>query len=284
MSKRAPASDRSLPLFHGRNLVAVKKSSKAGQASQKVAGAQRSVPAVTRAIAALRLLGTCETPLGVNAIASRLNVVPSTALHILRVLVQEELVSFDPVTKGYSIDAGILTLAQSVLRPGNFGHRIQKSLEQLSRKYSVTLQASRIVGLDHMIVVASCSSTLPLRLHVEVGSRFPALMSATGRCVAAFQSGSTAELRKRFAKIRWDAPPTFDKWMKEVGEAGRRRYSVDRGNYLSGVTIVAAPVLDQSRTVQHVIVALGLNEQMNTESIKALAKDLTILAEQFSES
>ncbi len=96
----------------------------------------KSVPAVTRAVAALRLLAASEVPLGVNAIASRLKVVPSTALHILRVLVQEELVSFDPDTKGYAIDAGILVLARSAMRPGNFGQPDPGFARQLARNTS----------------------------------------------------------------------------------------------------------------------------------------------------
>src|SRR5437879_210573 len=66
----------------------------------------RQVPAVTRAIAILRLLGKTEAPLGVNAIARALGLIPSTCPHILRVLVAEELVSFDAKTKLYNLDAG----------------------------------------------------------------------------------------------------------------------------------------------------------------------------------
>ena len=45
------------------------------------------VPAVSRALAILRLLGKSETPMGVQEIARALELIPSTALHILRVLV-----------------------------------------------------------------------------------------------------------------------------------------------------------------------------------------------------
>ena len=44
----------------------------------------RAVPAVTRAIAILRLLSRNHTPLGLKAIAQSLGLVPSTTLHILR--------------------------------------------------------------------------------------------------------------------------------------------------------------------------------------------------------
>ena len=59
------------------------------------------VPAVSRAAAILRLLGRTAEPQGVQAIARSLNIIPSTCLHILRTLVIEELVAFDPNTKLY---------------------------------------------------------------------------------------------------------------------------------------------------------------------------------------
>lgn len=240
----------------------------------------RSVPAVTRAIAILRLLGTSDAPLGVNAIAARLGIVPSTALHILRVLVREELVSFDTVTKHYALDAGILSLARSLLRPTSFGVRVQTVLDRLARAHKVTTIAVRVVGLDHIVVVATAGSGLNMRLQVEIGSRFPALMSATGRCVAAFGGYPPAEIARRFPALRWDKPPTFEAWKRQVEEARRRRYSIDRGNYLSGVTVVSAPVLDRNGRITHAIVALALNGRSN---IEALAQDLRQAAEDASE-
>ena len=43
----------------------------------------------------MRLLGRNSEPMGVNAIAQSLGLVPSTCLHILRVLVQEQLLRID---------------------------------------------------------------------------------------------------------------------------------------------------------------------------------------------
>src|SRR6185312_13270609 len=52
---------------------------------ERVGRRVRPVPAVTRAVAILRLLGLSEEALGVHAIARALTLIPSTCLHILRV-------------------------------------------------------------------------------------------------------------------------------------------------------------------------------------------------------
>ena len=102
------------------------------------AAAPRSVPAVTRAIAILRLLASSRGPLGLNVIASRLGLVPSTCLHILRVLVAEELVTFDVDAKRYTLDAGLLTLARSYLRSSGFAQQVQPRLDEIVRRFPVT--------------------------------------------------------------------------------------------------------------------------------------------------
>jgi DNA-binding IclR family transcriptional regulator len=244
----------------------------------------RDVPAVSRAISVLRLLGASDIPLGVNAIATQLDAVPSTILHILRVLVREELVSFDRDSKRYALDAGILTIARQALRQSSFGHRVQNSLESLSLKYGVTTIAVRVIGMEHIVVVATANSNQMLQLHVEVGSRFPALMSATGRCVAAFQPYPWKEIQKKFQQVRWDKPPSLAQWTKEVEEAKQNRFSVDSGNYLAGVMVVAAPVLDRRERITHAIVALGLNEQTKPGVRTSLCNDVRAFAQRFSEN
>ena len=72
-------------------------------------------PAIARAAAILRLLGKSDVPIGVNSIARELGLVPSTCLYVLRALAAEELVFFDPDTKRYALEVGVLTLARGWL-------------------------------------------------------------------------------------------------------------------------------------------------------------------------
>ena len=90
-------------------------------------------PAIARAAAILRLLGKSDAPLGVNNIARALDLVPSTCLYVLRALTEEELVAFDPDTKRYSLDAGVLTLARGWLRRNQFADVPQPLIDRLAR-------------------------------------------------------------------------------------------------------------------------------------------------------
>ena len=238
----------------------------------------RAVPAVTRAIAILRLLSRSRVPQSLKAIAEDLDLVPSTALHIARALVAEDLLQVDPLTKRYRLGVGMLPLARAVLENSDFPNLVRPKLDDLSSRYGVMAIGVEVPDLDNMIVVALARSQAPVRLHVDVGSRFPALISATGRCVAAFSGQPQREIEKRFRLLRWHNAPSYDAWRKEVDLVRRQGFSIDRGNYIDGVTIVAVPVLNGQGTISHTIAAVGLGSQLDRASSLALARDMGIAA------
>jgi len=233
----------------------------------------RAVPAVSRAVAILRLLGRAKTPMGVKAISQALGLVPSTSLHILRVLVAEELVRVD-AAKQYSLGMGTLALARTALQASDFVSLVQPRIDELSRHYAVTAIGVELPNLDHMIVVALSQTQAPVRLHVDIGSRFPALISATGRCVAAFSSQPPAEIDKRFRALRWHNAPSHETWRKEVDAARRQGFSIDRGNYIAGVTVVAVPVLNAAGIISQSLAAVGISSQLDRATSVALAHDM----------
>ena len=130
-----------------------------------------------------------------------------------------------------------------------------------------------------MIVVAISKAQLPLRLHVDIGSRFPALISATGRCVAAYTDQPAKEIERRFRELRWHRTPNFATWLKEVAAVRRKGYSVDRGHYISGVTVIAVPVLDASMRMTRSIVSIGLSQQIDSATMAELGEDMRLGAQ-----
>src|SRR5258708_38632456 len=94
---------------------------------------ERAVPAVKRATAILRLLGARAEPLGVNAIARALGLVPSTCLHILRALVADGLVAVD-LGRLYRLDAGLAAIARRMLQQGRFSHEVQPGLYAIAAR------------------------------------------------------------------------------------------------------------------------------------------------------
>lgn len=234
----------------------------------------RQVPAVSRALAILRLLAARSEPMTLKAIADELALVTSTCLHILRVLVDEGMVKVEAGTKRYSLDVGVLTLARSVVENNPFPARVQSALDRIAERWNVTTIGVKVSGLDDLVVLALARSRGPFRLYVEVGSRVPALTSATGRLVAHHAGLSDAELARRFKTLTWDNPPTFEAWAKEVKSVQRKGFAVDRGNYISGISVLAVPLLDAQQRLTHALVALAVADQWTSATMQALAADM----------
>lgn len=240
-------------------------------------------PAISRAAAVLRLLGKSDAPLPLQAIARELGLVPSTCLYVLRALVAEELVAFDADTKRYALEAGVLTLARQWLRRNQFADLAQPALDRMSQQFGATMLGVQIMGLDHIVTVAAAQGS-GFQLNVQIGSRFPALISATGRCIAAWGNYSQAELETRFAKLRWEEPPSFAEWQAQVAETRTQGFGIDEGNYIAGVTVLAAPVwkgptVGKGGRPSHALVAIGIGAALRRNGLAELEQALVAAAQ-----
>lgn len=234
----------------------------------------RPVPAVSRALAILRLLAANAEPMTLKTISEELDLVTSTCLHILRVLVEEGMVKVEAGTKRYSLDVGVLSLARSVVENNPFPARVQSALDRIAEQWNVTTIGMKVSGLDDLVVLALARSRGPFRLYVEVGSRVPALTSATGRIVAHYAGLTDSELARRFKSLHWENPPSFETWLKEVKSVERKGFAIDRGNYINGISVLAVPILDAQRRVTHAIAALGVADTLTASTVQALATDM----------
>ncbi|MGA0572671.1 IclR family transcriptional regulator [Variovorax sp. VNK109] len=234
----------------------------------------RPVPAVSRSIAILRFLGEAKQGLGVKAIADQLGLVPSTCLHILRVLVSEDLVKVDPDTKRYVLGSGMISLARSVLEGGGFARLVQPALDRLASNWGVTAMGVEVTPRPTVIVLALSKSNQPFRLHTDVGSQFSGYVSATGRLIAAYSGENWTQMRKKFNATPWDKAPSFDIWKRDVEEARAQGWAVDRDNFMGGLTVVAVPVFDAAGKLTHTLVAAGLSSQLDAATVKDVVKTM----------
>ena len=91
----------------------------------------RAVPAVTRAIAILRLLSRSRTPQGLKAIAERLSIWCRARRCTLRARsLRKTLLQVDPLTKRYRLGVGMLPLARAVLENGDFPSLVRPKLDR----------------------------------------------------------------------------------------------------------------------------------------------------------
>jgi DNA-binding IclR family transcriptional regulator len=229
----------------------------------------------------LRFINHAAEPAGVSQIAQALRINPSTCFNILKTLVHERLLVFDPTSKRYSLGLGIVELAHGVLNTGYVPY-IHPYLERISTAFDVTALLWQDAGQNRFVLVDKAESSRALRVQITIGQRFPALIGAFGRCVAAQRGIGKDELRTMFAELRWQNPPTFDDYWQQVEEARRNGYAIDQGNFNTGVTTVAAAIVDQAGAPVMAISTIALSSQLPEIDIAALAREVKAAAREIS--
>lgn len=243
---------------------------------------QSKVPAVQRMVSVLRHLSTSPEPQPLSTIAQACNLNPSTCLYLLREMVAVGLVRQDH-GKIYVLGPEVVRLAHHWLDHDRFATDVHDDLVALSQQYGVTALGVMIEEIKQITVVAKSEADSIFQLSARIGSRFPALISATGRCVAAFGGNEVGGLRRQFERLRWDHAPSWDTWIEQVHETARLGYAIDDGHYLADTVIAAAPVYRSGDRPSHAIVVIGLATSLRARGIDEIGLALKDAADRLSQ-
>lgn len=239
---------------------------------------EKLVGALASGLAVLRYLSAAEGRVGVTRVARDLELNASTCYNILRTLVHEGLVSFDPETKLYGLSLGLVELAKGALNHASYVRMIRPELEALMLAHNITATLWQRTSGERVVMVDHVDGRAEIRIHMSVGQRLPMFIAALGRCMAAHSGLSRAELKKRFELLRWDAPPTFEQYAAEVEKARVQGFAVDDSCYVRGITSVSSAILDGDGRPVMAISAMGIRAQMKDKEISRLAVDVKSLA------
>lgn len=229
------------------------------------------VSSVVKAISILRHLAKTQEPEGVNAIARQAQINPSSCFNILKTLVSEDFVRFDRDTKTYSLGVGVIDLAVAALDPDAGFLRTRPILEQVAREHGVTCGLWRRQG-DRLILLGTAENESFARIRFTPGNRLPMYIGAMGRCFAARSGMSEAAIDKAISTLKWACPPRLDQYLAEVRSAAVNGYAVDDGNFLQGITSVAAPLISREGAITHCIVATTFRGRLDPEALRQLGE------------
>lgn len=239
----------------------------------------REVPAVRRATAILRHLSRHPDAMTVSRIARDLDIIPSTCLHLLRELMAAHLVAFEPNGKTYKLGLGLLALANELSTGNIYIQAARPILERFARAHGVSVSAQQRDGEESVIVAAV---TAREGFEAPLGYRVNVLSSASGRLLAVHSGWSTAQLRSRFERVRWQKPPVYERWLAEVARAGRDGHACDPGNFRAGITSLAVGVAGKDGAVWRTVSVNVVSAQLDTERTAALLEALQAMGAEIS--
>ena len=246
-------------------------------ATDRGVGPQRDVGAVVNALRILQFLAASNAPIGVAAVARGTRISTSTCFNILRTLARARFVSFHATEKTYALGLAMAELASGLVGMSH-AELIRPELERLALNYETLLLLWRLTDDNHLVLIDRAQSHAAIRVEIVIGYRIPMLAGAIGRCVAAAVSLTPTELRRRFAALRWQLPPTFAAYQADVARAQETGWAREDGMLYRGLVTVAAVVVDQEGRPRFGFSGVSIAGQQTQARLEDLGRDLRELA------
>lgn len=245
--------------------------------------AQREVGAVVHATRILRHLAAATAPLGVASVARGTGISPSTCFNILRTLARSRFVAFREQDKTYTLGLAVAELSAGLVGISH-AELMHPEIERLASAYDILIVLWRVTQDDHIVLIDRAFTHTAVRVEMEPGLRLPMLVGAVGRCVAALLNLPEDELRRRFATLRWQAPPSFADYAAETRLARERGWGRDDGQLYRGLVTVASLAGDRDGQPRFGFSGITINGQHPPETLARLGEDLRGVAQLASES
>lgn len=243
------------------------------------------VPAVARATAILELLGETGHALASNEIARRLDIPKSSTANICLELEAAGLVVRRDA--GYALGRKLVEL----------GGQYLGSIDALREYYDLcaslpvmSREGSRIAILDgtDVLYLGRYEGRQQIRLTANIGDRFPATCTATGKALLALLPPGEAEERYRekpsaFVKLTDKSIKNVTELKKDLQLTRERGYSIDDEEATPGVICFAKSVSGFRGDQNSIAVSVTVLKQRLTPNFRQLLlNDLTAMAKGLS--
>lgn len=242
---------------------------------------QQKAGTVSQTLALLRFLSKASRPMGVNAIARELGMAPSSCFKILKQLYEEDFAEFDAETKCYSLGSGAVLLARGALDAGNTFALIRPMLEDFAIAGGCALAFWRRISSGRIVLAGFVENPGIMRIHMSVGQRIPMYVGAVGRAFAAEANLSRDEIEREFQLLRWQSPPAFEEYYRQVLDCRMTGYAVDQNNFSLGVTTVATAFRDSHGVTSFGVSAIQLLGRSTPAGIERIGTGLVSLKQEF---
>lgn len=244
---------------------------------------------ILKGLTVLERLAESDQPRGVTELSRQMNLTKSNVQRVLSTLVELGYAQKDPVTGRYGPTLRMWEFGYKALSRDRVRLSAAPYLRKLYEHCAETLflcvgDGTDIVYVDKIDGVG----VDPIRVFCMVGMRMPALKTAAGCAILAFQPDEMidraiareAEATPAPGGSKLDASEIRHK-LAQVREAG---YAISLGEFRPGVNSIAAPIWGADGRAVASVVINGPEERLSAERLRSLAANVTATAVQISEA
>jgi len=214
---------------------------------------------IDKALRVLTVLEKARAPLSLAEIARSLSIPKPTTHRLLASLLEPALVE-QQADGRYALGMGLVRLGLGALSVDPLVRVAQRELEAAAAALGETFFLVKARG-GKLVVLSKVEGTGLLRVAPNVGAEVPVDVTASGRLYLAFAPGVLAD-GKGAKRVSAEA----------VKRAKSRGYDVNDEEWLSGMTVIAAPILVHGELLGCVTCAgpavrlVGANRKLAIES------------------
>jgi DNA-binding IclR family transcriptional regulator len=216
----------------------------------------RPIGSVVHACQILEAIAAAGGPLGVNELARRVGLDPSSVSRLVRTMEHHRLLERETATNRVNLGMGLVLLASGVLHGLDVRSAAGFELDRLSRETRETINLG-VWDLDSALIVDHRAGLEPIAALGWVGRRDPAHATSLGKALLAFQPEPVVRAivdgsPKRFTPTTITGRTALTAALDEIR---RRGYAVNRGEMRAELHAVAAPVFGLGDVV---VAAIGI--------------------------
>ena len=203
------------------------------------------VPSVLKAISILELIGSSSEPLTLAEICRGLEMPKSSAFGICRTLVSGKMLH-QGRDGSFTLGLGIVQLAARHLAQNDLAQAFASALDLQEDTPRFTTQLAVLDG-KNVVYLARSDGQDAVPLASNTGKSLPATTTAAGKAMLSLQDPMQVhELfadPSDFVEFTPSSIKDIGRLLSELATARVNGYAVDRGETISGVLCVAAPVV-----------------------------------------
>jgi DNA-binding IclR family transcriptional regulator len=241
---------------------------------------------VLKAIAILRRLAEHDMPVGVQQLATELNLNVSTVYRLLQLLASDGMAAYDPQARVYSVGTECIRLASRVLGSGSLIGRMRPLVSALAARVEETCALS-LYDPDTLSKIVAVVERGPhlLDYNYEVGTRDGIHAGASGKAILAFLPDADIDrvLKSLLPRLTETTVVDPTELRRQIRQIRKRGYATSRGERIpeSGFG-VAAPVFGLQRQVIGSVVVTIPPFRWRSERLATIGKELIDCARDLS--
>ncbi|GEC72482.1 transcriptional regulator, IclR family [Flavobacterium flevense] len=207
-----------------------------------------NVPNLERGLQIIELLATFPKGLTLSEIIQTLDVTKSSAFRITNTLIFKNYLQKNETTKKITLSRKMLTLGISSMNEQSI---VELSID-IMRALRDELKESVMLGVvlgEMGTILEQVSSSYPVKLYVEQGTRFYLHSSVGGKSILAFmpEEEVTSIINSLiFTKFTDNTIVSKKAFKEEILEVQKNGYAIDNGEDIQGIHCIGAPIFNES--------------------------------------